>query len=80
MNQATLTYVKLGIVAVAVVLLFVLAITGRISGSEAVQNVGIVVGALVAALGISGAGSAVGSAMRESTDRRLPPPPATPKT
>lgn len=79
MNQSTLTYAKLAIVAVAIVLVFVLALTGRISGPDAVQDVGIVVAALVGALGISSAGSAVAAAMRESAERKLPPPPGTPK-
>jgi len=80
MNQSTLTYVKLGIVGVAVAGVFGMAIAGRITPSEAINDVGLVVTGLVAALGISAAGSAVGAAMvrarsgAESAAASLPPP------
>jgi hypothetical protein len=64
MNQSTLTYIKLGIVAVAVAGVFGMAIAGRITPDAALNDAGLVVTGLVAALGISSAGSAIGAAMR----------------
>jgi len=64
MNQQALVYWKFGIVTVAVVGTFVLAAIGKLSADSAVRDVGIIVGSLVGALGISGAGSAVAMAMR----------------
>lgn len=68
MNQAALTYIKLGIVGLAVAGCFGLAMTGRISATEAIKDVSVVVGAVAAGLGISGAGSAIGSAMMKRKD------------
>jgi hypothetical protein len=62
-SQNVLTGIKLGVVAVAVAGVFTLAALGRISAGAAVSDVTIVVGSLLAALGLSAGGSAVGAAM-----------------
>lgn len=81
-----ITYIKLGIVAFAVVAIFVLAGMGRVTPTEAIAGCTTVVGALVVALGIQGAGSAIASgnvaaakavplvATLESTDTEPKPP------
>jgi hypothetical protein len=67
MNQSTLVYVKLGVVALFVVGVFVLAAMGKITPDAAVAAVTGGVGTLVVALGISGGASALGKALGAKT-------------
>jgi len=88
MNQGTLTYVKFGVVSLFVVGIFVVWSLGRIDAKEAMNDIGLGVAGLVAALGISAGGSALGSAIRAMpgpafkptpTGSNLLAPPAAPK-
>ena len=62
MDQVKLTYVKLVVVALAVIGVFVLAAIGRIEPNAATAGAVTVVTGLVVALGISAGGSATASA------------------
>jgi hypothetical protein len=64
-NQSTLLYVKLGIVAIFEIGVFVLADSGRIDAAAALTAATTGVGVLVAALGISGGASAIAAAMKK---------------
>ncbi len=63
MNQSTMTYLKLGIVALFVVGVFVLVTMKLITPDAAIAAVTGGVGTLVVALGISAGASAIAAAL-----------------
>ena len=75
MNQAGLVYVKWGIAGIFEIGVFVLAVIGKVTPDQAITAASVGIGALLVALGISGGGSAVASALssKADPDRTTPP-------
>jgi hypothetical protein len=73
MSQSALTYAKFCIVAVAVAGVFGMAMLGKISPTVAVTDVSVVVGALLAALGLSAGGSAVATQIAQAAATTIAP-------
>jgi hypothetical protein len=71
MDQKTLTWAKFAAIGIVLVGGFVLVGVGRLDAAKMYADTSTMIGALVVALGITGAASRVGEAMNTATRAKL---------